>query len=399
MWLAVDGGDGTDYESVELQEERTLLIERSDKLEAVKDDSGSSDEALKTSRRWRFTTGFFVCLGAVLAVVLFYPTRLRAHRHFSKHLEGLEEWEEIPNISSVISRAEGLHQATPLRNLRDLFAQYAPYRDDQLPWLRAECVIDAVQATNFLVQAVVFLYKAIDYTGLECPDNTQDGCAVSVAGFIASVSWVASFLSLAASSCGDAVNSGALCAADWTALMADFAEVASSGAAVKSDCDFGVRISGLLPHIDFTRKTHPYYHWRRFFPAGAGPAVVLARKRHYNTMRDFDVTQCVVDVTNAASYLVRAALQIRTATIACPEPRACTIDIMEVISSFSWISRFVSNAASDCSNAGNQKAQCAADVSNLVAAVANGPAAGLATTSDCADYPDTIDELKHEPTT
>ena len=170
------------------------------------------------------------------------------------------------------------HSETP-RELRDLFTQYAPYQDAELPWMRTECVIDALQATAYLVQAVVFLYRAIDYTGLECPRNTPDGCAVSVAGFVASMSWVASYLSLAASSCGDALNSGALCAADWTALMADFAEVASSGAAVKHDCDFGGRISGLLLHLDRNRRTH-HWHWQQFIPPGAGPALLLARKRH-----------------------------------------------------------------------------------------------------------------------
>ena len=58
-----------------------------------------------------------------------------------------------------------------------------------------------------------------------------------------------------------------------------------------------------------------------------------------------------------AAFLVRATLQVHTATIACPEPRqgfsvprrsastvfcrACSIDILDVISSFSWISRFM----------------------------------------------------------
>ena len=174
----------------------------------------------------------------------------------------------------------GLDAAKTTRNLRDLFTQYGPYQDGELPWVRTQCVVDSVQASAYLVQAVVFLYRAIDYQGLECPKNTPSGCAVSVAGFIASLSWVASYISLAASSCGDAVNSGALCAADWTALMADFAEVASSGAAVKNDCDFGGKISALLLHIDRNRKTHPYYHWEQFLPAGAGPAVIMARKRH-----------------------------------------------------------------------------------------------------------------------
>ena len=102
-----------------------------------------------------------------------------------KTLVGLEEWERIPNIKDVIKRAEGtllarliafpvMHASslpvapdcegldsdkTP-RKLRDLFVQYEPYQYHELPWFRTECAIDAVQATAYLVQAVVFLYKA-----------------------------------------------------------------------------------------------------------------------------------------------------------------------------------------------------------------------------------------------
>ena len=62
--------------------------------------------------------------------------------------------------------------------------------------------------------------------------------------------------------------------------MADFAEVASSGAAVKRDCDFHGKISGLLLHLDRDHRTHPYWHWQKFIPAGAGPALLISRKRH-----------------------------------------------------------------------------------------------------------------------
>ena len=68
-----------------------------------------------------------------------------------------------------------------------------------------------------------------------------------------------------------------------------------------------------------------------------------------------------------------------------------------IISSFAWISQFTSLAVSDCWDKGSQKALCAADISDMVAAVTNGPAAGIATTSDCADLPDPLEEEKHLP--
>lgn len=83
--------------------------------------------------------------------------------------------------------------------------------------------------------------EAIKRDGLQCPENFPVGCAVSVSGFIASMFWLASYLSLAGSSCAEAINSNGLCGADWMALVADFAEVANAGASVRQDCDLGLR--------------------------------------------------------------------------------------------------------------------------------------------------------------
>ncbi|CAK9030266.1 unnamed protein product, partial [Durusdinium trenchii] len=143
----------------------------------------------------------------------------------SSVMQTINDWEEIPGIDKVIEHAKRpLELKQPLRNLNDLFYESQP---EELPWIRTECVIDVVQGAAYLGQAVVFLYKAIDYDGLKCPNNSPVGCAASVAGFITSITWIASYLSFAANACGAAVNSGALCAGDWTALMANFGEMAT----------------------------------------------------------------------------------------------------------------------------------------------------------------------------
>ncbi|CAK9106452.1 unnamed protein product [Durusdinium trenchii] len=299
----------------------------------------------------------------------------------------VQHWEEIPGIDEVIEHAKTLELKQPLRHLDDLFYESQP---TELPWIRTECVIDVVQAAAYLGQAVVFLYKAIDYPGLKCPNNSPVGCAASVAGFITSITWIASYLSFAASACGNAVKPDALCAGDWTALMANFGEMATVGAAVKEDCDFGKDWVALLADekdVDIP----PHEYWLNFVPKlQAENAETLIKWDHFNSVqrnRNFDLTQCVMDVTNSASYIVRAILQIRSAALSCPQPRACAINIMNIISSFAWISQFTALAVSDCAKLGNQKALCAADISDMVAAVTNGPAAGVATTSDCADIP------------
>ncbi|CAJ1399310.1 unnamed protein product [Effrenium voratum] len=365
--------------AMELEDTQELLTEQPAKVK---------------SSRW------YVLAGVVAVVFVGCVALVSASRSRAQTLAGkkdlIQNWEEIPGIDRVVKKAENLELKQPLRNLNDLFYSSQP---EELPWIRTECVIDTVQAAAYLGQAVVFLYKAIEYDGLECPDNTPVGCAVSVAGFITSITWIASYLSFAANACGAAVNSGALCAGDWTALMANFGEMATVGAAVKDDCDFSTDWGSILNLTDSSGPPPPI--WQQFVPAGAAPTVETYQKvkalRESNTNRNMDITQCVMDVTNSASYVVRAILQIRSATSACPDPKACAINIMNIISSFAWISQFTALAVSDCPEGGNQKALCTADISDMVAAVTNGPAAGIASTSDCADVPDPVEEEKHLP--
>ena len=94
----------------------------------------------------------------------------------------------------------------------------------------------------------------------------------------------------------DHVN-GALCAGDFAVLMANFGEIATVGAAVKADCDFGKNALTTL-----TRSETVSPPWKHFVPAGASPAVekALKAKGHQNQQlnRDFDMVQCAMDVTN-----------------------------------------------------------------------------------------------------
>eukprot|EP00438_Fugacium_kawagutii_P024173 Skav230774 [mRNA] locus=scaffold1473:126973:131647:- [translate_table: standard] len=365
--------------------------------EMLLEDIPESPSSNTKPRHWYFAgagLALLVVLGVAAKVVYRSPETLLQSKHFD--MATVQEWEEIPGIEKVVEHAKTLELKQPLRNLNDLFYDSQP---EELPWIRTECVIDVIQGAAYLGQAVVFLYKAIEYDGIRCPDNSPAGCAASIAGFITSVTWIASYLSFAANACGQAVNSGALCVGDFTALMANFGEMATVGAAVKEDCDFNTDWLAVLK-ITGTEDTGP--GWKQFIPAGAAPTVETVEKvdalRTANRNRGFDLTQCIVaDVTNAAAYIVRAILQIRTAASACPEPKSCAINIMNIISSFAWISQFTSLAVSDCWSKGSQKALCAADISDMVAAVTNGPAAGVASTSDCADLPDPVEEEKHLP--
>ena len=339
-----------------------------------------------SKRRHWYVAGAAV---AALAIVGVVAKASHSSLSASKTLDEIENWEELPGMDKVIEKARSLQPKHKLRNLNDLFFDSQP---EEVPWIRTECVIDTVQGAAYLAQAVVFLYKAIDYDGLECPDNSPVGCAASVAGFITSIAWVASYLSFAANACGQAVNNGALCAGDFTALMANFGEIATVGAAARADCEFGKNAVAIVTHprrLEESKERRLQPAWRQFVPAGAGPKVdkVLKVKGHMESKRNrgFDITQCVVDITNSAAYIVRVILQLRSAASACPDPKACAVGIMNIISSFAWISQFTALAVSDCQVGADQKALCTADISDMVAALTNGPAAGIASTSDCAD--------------
>ncbi|CAK9030588.1 Uncharacterized protein SCF082_LOCUS19263 [Durusdinium trenchii] len=211
------------HSAVPMEEAQELLVE--------------VPEAPATPSSWRWkAVGSVVVLALVGCAAFAYKTMPAEEPAWtSSVMQTINDWEEIPGIDKVIEHAKTLELKQPLRNLNDLFYESQP---EELPWIRTECVIDVVQGAAYLGQAVVFLYKAIDYDGLKCPNNSPVGCAASVAGFITSITWIASYLSFAANACGAAVNSGALCAGDWTALMANFGEMATVGAAVKEDCDF-----------------------------------------------------------------------------------------------------------------------------------------------------------------
>lgn len=401
-------------------------------------------------KRWRLPASATFCTMALLLMIGWTLQRREMERidvteavskelleRFATNGTHLEDWDQ-KWISHAVEHAKGLHPERPLRSLKEIFYSEISETSDDYPFIRTECVIDTVQATTYLMEAIVNLYRAIDQRGKSpkrCADSDV-GCAVNVAGFITCITWVSAYLSLAASSCAQAVNPSALCSADWLIITGAFGEIATAGAAVGTDCDipwragpWAARFFPALGQIGITTTRRPYL---KYFPGvrllknstsspigGGGPppqrhppprrtaklpppildtvykVQALNRAR---TERKFDLVACVADAFQAASFLIRALLQIRDAAQACPDPRNCAIDIMDVISSFSWISHFSVQSVDDCGKQSSQEARCGAEISAMIASITMSPAAGYATTSDCAANPDPKYELLHEPT-
>ena len=153
-------------------------------------------ETLNTAkpRHWYFAgagLALLVVLGVAAKVLYRSPEISLKTKDFD--INTIQEWEQIPGIDTVVEHAKTLELKQPLRNLNDLFYESQP---EELPWIRTECVIDVIQGAAYLGQAVVFLYKAIKYDGIRCPNNSEAGCAASIAGFITSATNSASVYTL-----------------------------------------------------------------------------------------------------------------------------------------------------------------------------------------------------------
>ena len=161
-----------------------------------------------------------------------------------------------------------------MRSLREVFYSDISEESGDYPYIRTECVIDTVQATTYLMEAIVDLFRAIDQRGKRCADSDV-GCALNVIGFITCVTWVAAYLSLAASACSNAVNSGALCSADWTTLTAAFGEIAIAGAGVRFDCNIPGKVERAFG-FGITTTRRPYLKVFDYLgtPATEGPESV-----------------------------------------------------------------------------------------------------------------------------
>ena len=236
--------------------------------------------------------------------------------------------------------------------------------------ITTECVIDTVQATTYLGEAVVNIYRAEI-----CPDDEPLGCTAPVAHAITSFLWIMAFLTSATSTCAESLQQGGSCAA---ALLRDLATAGSTIYGFDEDCfltnprETSWRVyqrwwEHLAPaesrrlratkegNVSAYRKrreelsgrlrelTQPEHGGRANLPnvlfsasvkgiprelIHANTIEAISGKRNYHTERNFALANCVFDSVAATTWLMRALLSIEEATRNCPEPKACTVDVL-----------------------------------------------------------------------
>ncbi|CAL1170939.1 unnamed protein product [Cladocopium goreaui] len=306
-----------------------------------------------------------------------------------------------------------------------------PYEDypTENSIVKTTCVIDAVQAATYLGKAVVNIYRAEI-----CPDDEPLGCTAPVAHAITSILWLTAFLTSASSTCAATISQGGSCAA---AILRDLATAGSTIYGFDEDCyltkprETSWRVyprwyQHLLPEpeerrLRSTRGAQNLTAYRAksaeiaaklrnlTAPSAGGRAMLpnvlfdaeskglprdlvsklqkvraVDAKHNYNTERNFALANCVFDSVAATTWMMRALLSIEEASRNCPEPKACTVDVLYVLGSFSYAAQTLSLAFVDCPKRGKREALCGADISDVVGSMA----IFVASTLQAAEYCD-----------
>ncbi|CAE7504177.1 unnamed protein product [Symbiodinium pilosum] len=90
------------------------------------------------------------------------------------------------------------------------------------------CVIDVTQATMYLGNAIVYIYRAAI-----CPDEIPLGCTEPVGYAVTAMTWLGSFLASASTSCADSLTPASGCVA---ATLRDLAAAGSTTYGFIEDC-------------------------------------------------------------------------------------------------------------------------------------------------------------------
>lgn len=340
-------------------------------------------------KRWscRVARSVLLCLCAISLCGLVITSWRRSRWNTSLATDsGVTTWEQLLEADLFINRAEAMPAPA---------TGYAADSDPaMLGVMRTQCVIDVVQSTAYLGQAVLLLRNsAVSASGDRCPDATAPGCAATVTSVVASVAWVASYLSLAASSCAEGVNARAVCASDWWAMAADLGELAASGSRASEKCKSAGQMHPFKP---------PDVGMDEGAPSEANQTdiakIMEARSKHLD--RQVGIAQCSFDVVQASSYLVRVILQIREIALDCSDKKDCTIGILNILSEFAWLTTFMELAIVDCpENGDNDQLSCAAAIADLIAGTTSFVANAMSAQEDCADVPDLALIAKRGPGT
>ncbi|CAK0906621.1 unnamed protein product [Prorocentrum cordatum] len=309
---------------------------------------------------------------------------------------------------------------------------------------QGECALDIVQSVNYLGRAGLQITQAVktckpiyNSVGSEnYPDNAyiRTACAADASGIISSFSFVATFLSLAASHCSQTLNLPAICASSATGLVAALAKVSVEAATMAANCEGGtVYKPGPLPAAagsdavwqNDRRLTQTVEQqmsqasqtledtWQALtaLNESLGESLNLtdpAYEKQLRMERDGELATCVIDATQASTYLAQMGVAIQKAAKGCPlqeslekvpgadvlNTNMCAESVLEIISSLFNAGAFVAGAISHCALGINTQALCAQGAVGVVAATTELVKFLISMESACTEFPPILDALK-----
>eukprot|EP00929_Paragymnodinium_shiwhaense_P089784 TRINITY_DN49978_c0_g1_i6.p1 TRINITY_DN49978_c0_g1~~TRINITY_DN49978_c0_g1_i6.p1 ORF type:complete len:465 (+),score=80.43 TRINITY_DN49978_c0_g1_i6:70-1395(+) len=293
-----------------------------------------------------------------------------------------------------------------------------PILPNDKPEDKISCVIDASMASTFLGSAGLSI-RAATHT---CTGKPGDGaeCSASVSGVLLSVSWVAAYISLAVAQCGDTLNFKAVCASDAACIMASLSEATSGASTIQSACVEAMASTGSLNAPKRTTTAAPgaapapppksskisfgtFSNFKRLparipafkltpalrIPAAPtlrptrSPAEVAAEQEE----RQASIASCSIHAVQLVNLLGIIGVNIHGAKLGCNlkdvNQKSCTISVLNLLASFSWVGTFIALLANECPEAFDVRAACTVGATQLTAGILNTVACSTAISSDC----------------
>eukprot|EP00927_Polykrikos_kofoidii_P000688 TRINITY_DN10252_c0_g1_i1.p1 TRINITY_DN10252_c0_g1~~TRINITY_DN10252_c0_g1_i1.p1 ORF type:complete len:458 (+),score=62.96 TRINITY_DN10252_c0_g1_i1:133-1506(+) len=147
-------------------------------------------------------------------------------------------------VADIIAAAAGIEEMCKLtgvagegvsdRRLRGSGrSELNPLHSEDRPFEIAMCTVDSSQSALYLGRAGLEITSATR----NCPESHEGlACGASVSGTIASLSFVAAFLSSAASECAASFSPSAFCSSDISRMTAGLAEIAAASSGIAESC-------------------------------------------------------------------------------------------------------------------------------------------------------------------
>jgi len=167
----------------------------------------------------------------------------------------------------------------------------------------ADCGVDAASAVQNMSRAGMQIAQAVKACAGK---NTSDilkasawtgHCAADIEGAVASMLWVATWISMAASHCSDAAKLDTMCAGMIEGLVSAAADIASSGTAMMDACSEKTAKEGM--DMDFTERR-------------------LENEEPPEDEADLELAMCIQDSTLAATALAQFGVASDQSIFVCP---------------------------------------------------------------------------------